>query len=329
MSDNKIVERVRKLLALAADGSGATEAEAQSAAAKAAEIMEEAGLTAMAVEMAGGQGEARGSGVTQVDAPAWYKQIVDALAETCFCHVDLVRLGKRQFEFRLIGRLSSVTTVCLTFDYLRKTIWTLSRRAQVDSQHHFRCGMAERIAERIQTRHTDRLQEQRREAQERSARAATSSPGSSSGTALVVTLVDHERRERDLNEDFRRGLKPGTTEQARRDTKARSDAVTQRISDLIASGVSEGVAFNMVHLGHTRERAEAYEKEWLEAQERSAKKSRRRSNSNWTKGDEARWQAHRRKESRKQSQSWREGRSTGETVGLETQVDLKGQRRIT
>ena len=54
----KVVERIKKLLALAKD-KGATEAEASVAAAKAAEIMEDYGLTMMAVESSGGEAEGR------------------------------------------------------------------------------------------------------------------------------------------------------------------------------------------------------------------------------------------------------------------------------
>lgn len=314
----KIADKIKKLLALAASGSGATEAEASSAAAKAAEIMEEHGLTMMAVEMAGGIGEGRGRDGVKVDAPAWYAGIMAALAETYFCEVELVKVAKREFEFRLLGRLSSVTAAKVTFEYLSQAIWRLSRQERDGSPHYFRCGCAERISERLRQRHADRLKEQQAEAAK-----ANQRPSNGQGGALVVTLVDYGQRERDLNADFRNGLTPGTTEEKRRlaaEANARNEA---RHRELVASGIPDGVAWNMVFLGQSRERAEEYEREYLKIHEKA-----RRRQSKWTGRDERAWQNHQRKEAKKSHPSWSKGRQVGDDVSLDQQIDNQQQRRI-
>lgn len=309
-TDTKIVDRIKKLLALAASGSGATEAEASTAAAKAAEIMEEYGLTTMAVEMSGGVGESRGRDGVKVDAPAWYRGIMEALAESFFCHVDLVKTGKRQFEFRLIGRMSSVTSARLTFEYLSAAVWRLSRQVKDGgSPHYFRCGCAERIAERIRDRHVARLKAQKEEAEARTASGQTNG-------ALVVTLVDLEHRERCLNEDFRRGLKPGTTEE--RINKSRADTAVKeaRVAELVAQGIAHGVAWNMVWFNWDRAKAEEYEAAYLKAQAKARARSDR-----WTKSDQQKWESYQRQQNKRSHPSWMSGRQVGDKVSLDQQID--------
>lgn len=324
MTNEKIVDRIKKLLALAADGSGATEAEAQSAAAKAAEIMEDHGLTQMTVEMAGGQGETRDKINTKTVNWPWYMVLMEALAESCFCSVDQVPKGGRKFEFRLIGRVSAVMTANMTFEYLGQTIRRLSRETNVESPHYFCCGAAERIAERIRQRHEEKLAEQKAAAEAAERARATASP--SSGTAIVVTLVDHAKREADLNEDFRQGLRPGMTAEKRAVAEAREAAKRAVYDRLLAEGVANGVAWNMAYLGQSRAEAEEYEAEF---QASNAKRSARTFKASWTKADEARWQSQQRREARKDSSSWQEGRRRGDDVGLDQQVTKHDNRRIT
>jgi hypothetical protein len=58
--ENKLIQRIQKLLALAAEGSGASEAEANSAMEKAQAIMNEHNLTLATIAATGGKGsEAR------------------------------------------------------------------------------------------------------------------------------------------------------------------------------------------------------------------------------------------------------------------------------
>lgn len=326
MTTEKIIDRIRKLLALADTGRGATEAEASLAAAKAAELMEEYGLSTMTVEMSGGKGEARASNKIGSTHEPWHLPLMVAIAESCFCFVDHERVGSyRKFEFRLIGRQSAVTTAGIMFDYLRKTIARLSREALVESAFRFRCGCTERIVERLQERHATTLRRQKQDADERAARQRASGE-TATANALVVTLVDYEQHERDLNEDYRMGLEPGTTARRRAAREAAAKAAEARLNALVAEGIPYGVAWNMVYLNHTRERAEQYEAQWTKDQDTKAKRSRRRKE--WTQADERAWQSEQRRRERKTSSSWTAGRSAGDSVGLDPQVSKSSTRSL-
>jgi hypothetical protein len=243
-TENKIIDRVRKLMALAADGSGATEAEASTAAAMAAAIMEEHGLAMAAVVAGGGQGEGRTS--ENVVGGAFFNyqtELMEAVAESCFCFVEVTgKLRGRHVVrdgFRIIGRVSAVASTQVLFDYLDGTIMRLCREAKPEVPKWFRRGMAERIGERLKQRHAEKLAEQ--EAAAKAQRDAAAAAGSGNGTALTVTLVDYQQDERDLNEDLRRGLAPGTT-RSRRDAAERKD---KERNDQMESLQKEGLSYSV------------------------------------------------------------------------------------
>jgi hypothetical protein len=330
----KVVERIKKLLALAKDA-GASENEASVAAAKAAEIMEEYGLTMMAVESSGGEGEGRDKTAFKNDL-RWhfYEHLMKAVAESCFCYLEVERLVKeKRFHFTLIGRQSAVVSATVLYEYLKTTIHKLGREAKREGMTEllFCAGASERITERLHDRHVSRLEEQKAEAdrkrREQETRARHPGAAPSSSTALVITLVDYEQRERDLNEDYRRGLKPGTTEERRKASEADQAAKEARYKALREEGLEDGIAFNIAFLGMERGRAEAYEKEWLKRQEKQQQR-----NSKWTRGDQSRWEQSQaradREAKRKNSPSWTRGREAGENIGLDQQVDKQERKKL-
>jgi hypothetical protein len=332
----KLIEKIKKMLALANDKRG-NEAEASVAAAKAAELMEEYGLTVMAVESSGGVAEGREREAFRNDL-RWhfYEPLMRAVAESCFCYLDVERLtAHKRFEFTLIGRQSAVVSAKVLYEYLKTTIHRLGREAKSGGAVEllFCAGASERIVERLHDRHVNRLREQKQEVERKQREAASRAqhPGAapSTSTALVVTLEDYEQRERELNEDHRRGRPPGTTAKERQEQQAKAAAKDALYQKLMAEGVPDGIAFNIAQLGMSRERAESYEKEWLKANAKAQAKARRRG---WTKSDQAGWERSQaradREARRKSSSSWTSGRDAGENVGLDQQVEKKETKKL-
>jgi hypothetical protein len=323
--DTRVVDKVRKLLAKANDR-GVGEAEASAFAAKAAEIMEQHGLTQLQVERDGGEGEARQKRENASAFGVWYGPLMKAVAESCFCYCEALgsATAKRTW-FTLIGRQSAVVSAEVLYEYLRAAIWRMSREHSgvASEQRLFRHGCAERVTERLRERHQTRLREQKEEAerQQREAAARRTHPGAApSSTALVVTLVDHAQREADLNADFARGVAPGTTAQEREKRelqRAQRDAEFERLQ---GEGLSTNVAWRMAYLGDDRETAESEE----EAAAARREKRTAESSSSWTRADERRERSEQRRRWREMEKranpAFRAGAVAGEKVGLDQQI---------
>jgi hypothetical protein len=325
---SKIIDRVRKLLALASNA-GATEGEASNAAAMAAALMEQHGLAAATVAAAGGSDDER-RGKEEMRGGAafnWQPGLMAAVAESCF--VDVRVLEKRaprgrpiRVGYSLLGREAHVAGAKVLYEYLCQAVERLSREAQPARPKFYKVGVADRLAHRLRQRHQRTLREQREAAERAAAEAATCAAraggNATSATALVVTLVDYAQREADLNADVREGLPAGTTadRRAKRDAAAAAKAARER--ELVAQGVNPGVAFNMARLGMSRQRAEEYEAEWLANQAAAAAAGAGRQHKpRRTWRDDA-----------YESGSYHRGLEDGEAVGLDQQVGADATRRI-
>jgi hypothetical protein len=339
--DSKILERVRKLLAIAAEGSGASEAEVQFAASRAAEMMEEHGLAMATIEAHGGEGEVREKKEQTSTFGAWYGPLMEAVCESCFCAAE-VRVKSRAYDstsdsvtgkrlrFNIYGRRSAVASAEVMYEYLRSAIWRLSRETPgLDSQRLFRHGCADRVIARLRARHAKILREQREEAERRAredAARASHPSAAPTGTALVVTLVDYAQRETDLNEDLRRGVPPGTTERERKERIAKEEAKERRFEELQKEGLSTDVAWDMAHLGWTRERAEEYEQKALEtaaaAFERLTKQKPRKERARTYHYHESR------EDKKRRHPSFRAGQAAGDKVGLDQQIGKSATKKI-
>lgn len=319
--DDKVLDRVRKLLNLSRDG-GASEAEAALAAEHAERLMREHGISVALAEMRGEQGEARVR-EDDLDLAAhekWMPQLMVTLAETCFCSVRLMtKSGGRTHGagFEIIGRASAVATCRVTYEYLVQTVNRLARERSWDKEvRYFKRGVAERVAERLEAKHREEMEKQLREA-ERQREYYAAHPTSN---ALVVVLEDYAQKEQDLNCDMRNGWEPGTTARKREDrAKADEQASRQRaerIAKYVAElGVSREVADYMAS-GFSQQRAEELVNpppETDKQRERRLERERR-----------ARQRLHRswEKEDRKRdSASWQAGRRAGDDVSLDRQVE--------
>lgn len=338
--DPKTIERVKKLLALAADG-GATEAEAALAMDRAQKIMMEHGLSIATVEASGGMGESREKAESRGRAhKPWMRELMEALATSSFVHASHTPGRRSRWDgelhparWTLIGRQSAVVQVQLMHEYLVRTVDRVARDRGTPSDERFKAGMGERLVERLVERHSAAMAEQRRQAGEAKARA--SHPSAAPGNALVVVMEDYAQRERDLNEDLRRGLKPGTTaanrEQELRDREERQRMREQKKQELEARGFTEDEIFYVL-IGYDEDEAKKLaakksEPKPPETEEQAAKRRAREE-----KESEEFWERQRRARDREHERrahpSYRAGRSEGERVGLDTQVGRKETRRL-
>jgi len=300
--DAKIVDRIRKLLALAADG-GATEAEAESATARAQEMMVKYNLSIVHVEASGGSaegGQRTKDGMSKNVLFEYQRHLMSIVAQVNFtyCAVDsrwvYDKAGRGKYRpmgYELIGRQANVVAVKTTFEYLNQTINRVVR-AWVNGDHtrlmsnealSFKKGMSDRLQSRLWHRYWDLKAKQSQE--------ATNAQKGSTANALVIRLEDIEQNERDLNWDMALGREPGTT------ARQRAEAELRRAAEREVEKEREPE----VETEKQKAQRERREKRYRQRQEREANKV------NWVAYDQ--------------------GSRAADTVSLEQQLDTDNDKR--
>lgn len=320
MSDDAVIERVRKLLAMAERRHG-NEAEAAVAATKAQALLAAHNLSMATVEQgaAGRREDAHIRGGMYV----YERDLWRAVAELNFCFYfhswkwEAVRGGRerRRFLHRLVGRVVNTQTTVATASYLQQTIERLCRErltvrvgdaatpGELNSQFFsswavaFREGVADRVVGKLKDQ---RRSAQRREAAEAEARAKMA--GASTATALTLSTL--AQREKDANTDFLYGEGTAATWAAERAEKARTEAEADA--------------------EHARWAAAHPEEAAAEAA-RQAKEDRRY----WSRGGGPGSRGGRdAREERQSSGAYREGWEAGKSVGIERQAEARVARRL-
>lgn len=124
---NRVLEKVRKLLALA--NSNANVNEAAAAAARAQELLFQHKLSMADIEISGGEVEAVGK--LNVDEETalqlkWKQQLMGALALGCYCKVITAQArganGQKIARMILVGKPADTQTVAYLYEYARKEI---------------------------------------------------------------------------------------------------------------------------------------------------------------------------------------------------------------
>lgn len=322
---NPIFSKIKKLLALADAARNNNEHEAQAAALKVQELLQDHGLTLAELEAAGADIDNDvGRKKEATDRRAlyrWQQELMSQLAENNFClhHVREARLtrpgfGERTFMTKahvLVGRNLNVNATLAVYDYL---IDALDREARAQGFHTarkdhlaFHDGAVSRLVVR--------LVEQRRAKEAAQEEARRNAPAS----ANALVLSDVYGSERDLNNDTLNGYPAGTTAAKRRERvekEARRQAEENR---LVAAGVDKTEAFYLSH-GYSAESAKANATAWAARQNRRSSRGRGWTSS-WTKADERRSQ-------KENSSAYRAGRTTGNAIGLDTQVGGSSRKVI-
>lgn len=345
----KIATLINKLLTLAKD-SGATEAEASLAAEKAQALMTEHNLSMANIEAAGGltgdDGKRVKDGVDNRASYKWQRTLMAALAELNFCYC------KEEFKYhrhttsfdgyQLIGRAANVASARVMFEYLLSTIDRLAKAEVQDPgqyftryAHSFKEGCADRVIERLKDRRNEEIDAAAAKAQEDKVRS--SHPGAATGNALVVVLGDYVQDEEDLNNDFRKGWKPGTTKQRRADEELEYQAdLTERkrkYEARKAEWLARDPNIDPVRLDYLAQGFTSAQVDELLAPakppkaETDAQRSKRRAREQreydrWRQRDE-------RRDAKKDWTGYRRGQDAGKDVGLDRQVGKGTAKGIT
>jgi hypothetical protein len=159
----KMLDRVRKLMALA--GNNPNEAEAQAAANKAAALLAEYNLTLADVEAKEGDEFVIEQDLMTSSYP-WRRQIANAVAHLYFCRYfyQPVKKGKSKYDIHCFaGAPHNVQVAKMMFDYLHRAVDRLanegSRRLPKKQQSPYRVSFRATCTNRIAQRIYERIQE--------------------------------------------------------------------------------------------------------------------------------------------------------------------------
>ena len=177
--DTKIVDKIRKLLAL---GESPSEAEAQSAYAKAHELLrlynlELSDITASVQSAV--QGEVVDEGAHEL---LYERVLMGVIATANYCAFVIIKgrvpgAGKASYQYKLFGREANIATTMVMFEYLRGVVRRLADVAlrSMEVEHFvkkdFRIAMIRRLQERMEEQ-------------------AIAEAQNSGGTALVVVSTE-------------------------------------------------------------------------------------------------------------------------------------------
>lgn len=333
-----VIERVKKLLALAQGN--ANEHEASAASAMAQKLMEDYNID-MAVLGKSGKGTqgARSDKKEKGGLYGWQRDLWKGCAELNMCvYWSIKGLARGSvYEHRVLGSEVNVLATKLMAEYLEQTVNRLAQdKARRDGYKSpfvreliaYREGITSRLVERLRELRATRIAEDERK--KREAAAAASHPSAAPGTNIV--LADVIQTEDDLNNDYLNHLEPGTTAQ-RRAERNHKLAVAAAEQALWEKGDRE--AFAEVY---GEDRAKVYDlrdaqdakraadwKLYMEGKDSDtygkgykAKKSRA---SRSTGGGYYRERAKTAAEERAELATFGEGRLKGNTVSLNQQVD--------
>jgi hypothetical protein len=314
----KIIERIKKLLALA--NNNPNEAEAQSAAAKAQEMLEQHNLDVAAIGHTA-QGRPRKDQKQKGGLYGWQRKLWENVAKLNFCHYWSIKGLARgpTYEHRIVGSHANVVSTELMAEYLQGAIEKMAQTWAKEQGYKsvfvreaiaYREGLAERIALRLSQLREQRIAEAKQKAAEEAARAYASS-----GTAL--TIVDIMEDEDALNNDYVNGWEPGTTAARRAAQKAREaawyaeQAEKQRIHEEKLQNDPAYKAEFEEKQARIKEENEKWYESYLKKQARREARGSGRERS----------RALTPEEQRAQMREFREGYNDGAKIGLDTQVD--------
>ena len=321
--DDKTLERIKKLLALA--NNNPNENEAAAALEKAQAILEEHNLD-MAALGSSGKGAQRKDSTKGGGLYTWQRRLWQAVAELNFCHyISIKGLARGSvYEHRLIGSHGNVIATEVMAKYLQETVERLAQRWAKENFYKsvfvreaiaYREGMSQRICERLKDRRNEIVAEARRAEEERKQNAArdNADPGSK-----ALTIVDVISTENDLNNDYLNNWDPGTTAANRAKREAERAAWEREYAERLHKQREWDEA-------HPEEAAERRRKEQEKLEEWAKKEERRRKRRNRTP-PKPRYKKPTAEEERMGLGSYHEGRARGDTVSIDQQVGDKAKK---
>lgn len=346
MSDTRltsnVLERIQKLLTLAADGSGATEAEAALAASHVQRLLTEYNLTLAEIGATRTQDTDK-RGKTTHDKAAMYsyqQNLMGALARNNFCHhwikTEMAFSNGRTRKVKrhvVLGREVNSITTRMTYDYLVITMDRLLPYQGMAKRGReallWLAGCTERLTARINEQRIEAEDESRRRADEAAARAKRS--GDTPGNALV--LVDVYANEDELNQDVHYGRPLGTTTTRRLEAEAREAAADARQAELVANGTPMEDAYYIARHGKVPQwvldsramTASPKPDTETDAQRKAREAKEERQRQRW---DEQSRRRQRKEDERRYDPAFRAGAEAGDQIRLNRQIDRARRERI-
>ncbi len=337
-----IIDKIKKMLAV--QRSTNHEGEAQAAASLIQKLLQDHGLSMAQVEAASGKKEKDDRGRIKTDRRAmykWQRDLMGALAQNHFCRyfvseVDMHdgRRSRKSKQHVLLGRSVYVAATLSLYDYLVIAVKRAAREQGYDhagnekDHHAFVDGAIERLTVRLNDLRREREveEETRRNEAARRARHPGAAPN---GSGTEIVLAEVYQSEHDLNEDFLKGLEPGTTARQRAAAKAKRAAQQAHYDRLQAEGVDSQIAYLIVYSGYSAERARQIIDHWAEEERIEAAKPKRRARASRSRGssrgpsqaDQSRWE-------RESSPAYKAGGKTADGIGLQVQIGGDRSRRI-
>lgn len=315
-----VIEKVKKLLALASNN--ANENEAASATSKAMELLAAYNLD-MAMVGKTAKGSQRRDNKLKGGLYGWQRDLWKAVAELNFCmHWSIKGLSRGStYEHRILGREENVISAQLMAEYLQGAVERLAREYSktaypgasifIKEMIAYREGMAQRLTERLNQLRRDRL----REDEERQAAARANAPTGNGTDLVLASVIDDEV---DLNYDHLWGYEPGTTGKARAEAKVRQAAATAAFLEELA----KQNAWDEEHPVEAAARRQAEQAESDKINAKWAEEDRKRANR------PTRWRMETPKEARARMHTFAEGYDKGDDVGLDKQVSDDKKHRI-
>lgn len=312
-ADIKILDRVKKMLAIA-ENDGATEAEASTAAAMAAEMLEAYNLDIAQIGHTAKGPQGREDKKRRGGLYKWQRYLWEAVAELNFCMYWSVKGTAKgsTYQHRILGAVHNVVGAEVLADYLQQTIERIAKEEARERGINvfkkemiaFREGMATRLCQRLIDLRRERLREERRKAEE----AAANQPEGSGQALVLQSLIQDED---DLNNDYRFGREPGTTAQRRRDMDARWEARKVERRQWELDNPEEAA----IQKAAKKAEDDAY---WKAEEKKERARERRREREGYR---EPRSRKKTAEEKRRDLPEFREGVERGETISLNQQVD--------
>lgn len=205
----KAVEKIEKLLNLAAKAG--TSEEAASATAKAQELLAQYNLDSAVLEDTDAKRSAkREEAKIEGGLYAFQRELWRAVARLNFCHYwsqSYIELGKKRRRHALVGRVVNTRATMAMASYLQDAIERLSKERVSEEgwlqssnwAWSYRKGMAQEVIDRLRDRREEILHEEEIARRKAAKAAADAAPG----TAL--TVASFAASEDEANDDFRFG----------------------------------------------------------------------------------------------------------------------------
>lgn len=322
--DDKLIERMRKLLALATNNDN--EHQATAAMAKLQEMLEAHNLD-MAILGKSGKGAQRSDTKKTGGLYGWQRKLWKEVAELNFCYYFSIKgLAKGSvYEHRLVGSHANVVSTELMATYLQQTVERIAQQWAKDTGYKsvfvreaiaYREGMADRIAARLSDRRYKIKEEARREQEARKEAERAKMP--TTGTEL--TILDVISTEADFNNDYLNGYEMGTTARNRKDWEARSAASAAASRKRMEERDAAEAANPALKEARLREEAKLMAQWKAEDAKRQARRNKT--------PPKPRYRAMTAEEQRRELGSYWRGQEAGSSVGLDTQVDTAKTKRI-